>query len=256
MAKEQNDRVDKVFISYTVYKPDKTYREEWYIPLAVFESCLKHDGDIGEQILDAIGQTQGYNKMTEKEQLFQKFFNGAGEKIDAVKMTLEQIMAWEQELELICLEAKATLQKVSQVKRERVEKLSQSERDKLITKPDILVSDALNGVKRRADKLSKADKLRESLRSLGLSEEEIIQQMSGIKIDETKKKVNEPVKLMDDAKKFTFNGTPDPIDENGNPEKVKVSQRDIQNESNAGNLRERVEKIVDEPPFDPSTLFG
>src|SRR4051812_8544345 len=105
---------DAVFVDLKLRaKSGQVTRLERIIPLAVYEAIEKD--------------------MTDKEKLFMQFFSQAYDKCITVdKMTLQQIIVWENELELIALEAKATQQGAAKARKEREEKLSKSERDKLI----------------------------------------------------------------------------------------------------------------------------
>jgi hypothetical protein len=125
--------------------------------------------------------------MNDRDELFKSLFQSAYEKgLDVSQMSIEQIEVWEMELADIAFRAKATLQGVSKAKKERVDKLSKSERDKLITNPDLLVSDSIKTVKKRADRMSAMDKVIASMRAMNMSEEDIKAAMGNVKIDENK----------------------------------------------------------------------
>jgi len=121
--------------------------------------------------------------MTEREQLFARFFT---EEVKLVtEMSIEEIGRRIEELEQIAFEARVKVQAADKVKKERVAKLSESEREKLISSPELTVSDAINAIDKRKKRLSAADKLLDNLLKLGLSREEALQQMGAIKVTES-----------------------------------------------------------------------
>jgi len=141
----------------------------------------------------------------DRVELYKKFYDGAALKV--ASMTLDQLIARGDELEEIIIEAKAEAQATTAERRKREANLSRSEREKLITKPDITGTEALNGPKVRKDRMSKADKLRETYVSLGMSEAEINAIMKNISVDETKKKAPEVIKRLgatDSKERYTF----------------------------------------------------
>lgn len=119
------------------------------------------------------------------KELHARFFNSETTEV-VPDMDLETLSNHIQELEMIAFEAKSRLQAATQNKRERVAKLRLAEREKLISNPDISGSDALTAVSKRKERLSKADKLKQTLGSLGISTEDLKSIMGNIKIDETK----------------------------------------------------------------------
>lgn len=119
------------------------------------------------------------------KELHARFFNNEATEI-VPNMELEQLSAHIQELEMIAFEAKTRLQAATQNKRERVAKLRLAEREKLISNPDISGSDAITAVGKRKERLSKADKLKQTLGALGISTDDMKSIMGNIKIDESK----------------------------------------------------------------------
>lgn len=168
------------------------YTEYWskLIPLAVFDEIA--------------------HIMNEKELLFSEFFNKAMKDITVSGMTIHDLTVWIEELEKTVLEGKATLQAAHQSKREKIANLSESDRDKLLSSNPPLVSDALSAVKKRKERMSKADKLHESLIAAGMSEEDARKISGTIKVDESKQSAT-PV-LSDSTKQYVFNGIPEDVD--------------------------------------------
>lgn len=80
-----------------------------------------------------------------------------------------------EELEVICAEGKATLRAYADEQMERHAKMTKEERENLLSKVSPLLngSDALKQVQIRKDRMSKADKVKESLKALGLPDEEV-----------------------------------------------------------------------------------
>jgi DNA repair exonuclease SbcCD ATPase subunit len=154
----------------------------------------------------------GIDKMNEREEKFKTLFQAAYERaLDVNILTIQELEAWEVELVDIAFTAKTTLQGVSKAKGERVSKLSKSERDKLITSPELLVSDAVSTVKKRADRMSKIDKLILSMKAMNMSEEDIKSALANVKVDESKQTL-ESEKSQPTEVRTVFNGTPEPID--------------------------------------------
>jgi hypothetical protein len=120
--------------------------------------------------------------MTEREQLFARFFTEETKLVS--EMSIEEIGRRIEDLELIAFEARAKVQAADKIKKERVAKLSESEREKLISSPELAVSDAISAIDKRKKRLSAADKLLDNLLKLGLSREEALQQMGAIKVTE------------------------------------------------------------------------
>lgn len=141
-------------------------------------------------------------RMTEKEELFARFFSQAYNKgKDISQMDFTELDSWIRELENTVFEAKATLQGASQAKREREANLKTSEREKIRTADgQYVTSDAINSVNKRKERMSKTDKVIESYRALGMSEEDINGILKNIKPDETSQAiVNQGLNLNKDA---------------------------------------------------------
>lgn len=87
--------------------------------------------------------------------------------------TLDEIIEREKVLEMIIFEGKAKLGAVSAEKRKRIANLSVEERERLLTNPDLNVSDSISAVKSRKDRMSKMDKAVNDMRAQGIPEEMI-----------------------------------------------------------------------------------
>lgn len=156
-----------------------------------------------------------------KDDLFRTLFLAAKERaLDVSVMTIQQLETWEQELADIAFRAKAKLQGVTAAKKERVSKLHKDERDKLLTNPDLLVSDAISTVKKRKDRMSTIDKLVESMQKMNMSTEDIKAAIANVKVNESNqsleteiraKELNNPTSLRS-AVPTVFNGIPESID--------------------------------------------
>lgn len=127
-------------------------------------------------------------QMTEDEALFASFYNNQDVVSKCNTMSIEELLLWEEDLRKIVLEAKATQQRVTSTRKDRVAKLSKEERDKLITNPDGTVSEAINAVKVRKDRMTAADKLNKLLAGMGIENSADI--MKNIKVDETKQAIH------------------------------------------------------------------
>lgn len=132
----------------------------------------------------------------ELEELHARFFNDETTNVVA-NMDLAQLEEHIHTLEMIAFEAKVRIQGATANKRERVAKLRQSERDRLVSNPGISGSDALAAIAARKENLNtadkkaklrqtKADKAVESLAALGMSSEEIAKILGKAKIAEPK----------------------------------------------------------------------
>lgn len=196
--------------------------------------------------------------MTEKEELFAQFFSQAYNKGKAIDdMTLTELDAWIRDLEKTTFEAKATLQGASQAKREREANLVSSERDKLRnTDGSFVTGDAINAVNKRKDRMTKKEKLEETYRNLGMSEDDIKSLLGQIKVDETRQ-VTPVVGALSGQ---VFNGTPKPIDtcSECNADYPAGSKHTCERKPNL------IDKIVESmlkpkeesKPFDVGDLFG
>lgn len=126
-------------------------------------------------------------KMSEEDQkeMHIQFFNQTCAK-SAEFSTFQELDEWIEKLEVIAAQAKASAQGALHGKRERVAKLSKEEREKLVSNPDLTGTDAFGAVKARATRMTQADKLVQTYRSLGMSEEEIKVLVGNIKTSEDK----------------------------------------------------------------------
>jgi hypothetical protein len=156
--------------------------------------CIGHrDFDLGlASSLIAINRRGEsiYMSLSEKEQkeLHTEFFN-KGLSMAVSTATIEELDTKLDSLARIAYEAKCLVQGVAEGKRQRVAKLSKEERDKLITKPDLTTSDAFQSVKKRADRMSQADKLVQTYRNMGMDDETIQEMLGKIKIKESQQSV-------------------------------------------------------------------
>jgi len=191
-------------------------------------------------------------QMTEKEELFAKFFSQAynkGKSID--EMTFEELDSWIRELESIVFEGKATLQGASQAKRERELNLKNSEREKLRNSDSLFPhTDAINAVNKRKDRMSKRDKTFEMLIK-PLSEGGAF----GMSHDEANKFLNDNIAVNEEtqAAKNNLNQARPLSDPDGSKAKTE--------EENKPNLIDKIVENMLKPkpesvPFDASSLFG
>lgn len=123
-------------------------------------------------------------------------------------MSYEQQLAWEEELEMIVIEAKAGIQRSSQKRREKQASMSKEERDRLITNPDMSVGEGLLAPKLRKDRQSKADKMSADFAAMNIPADMINQLMAGIQPGKTSVTENKP-------KEFVFNAEEKVISSNG-----------------------------------------
>jgi len=159
-----------------------------------------------------VGECMDNEKRVE---LHSRFYSKANELI--CNMSYEQQLAWEEELEMIVIEAKASIQASSQKRREKQASMSKEERDRLITNPDMSVSEGLLAPKIRKDRQSKADKMADDFAAMNIPPEMINALMAGIipgktAVTETKKK------------DFVFNAEEKVVNSNG------TRQEDLLNE--------------------------
>lgn len=174
--------------------------------------------------------------MTEQEKLFASFFSQAYNKgVSIGEMSFEELGEWIKELEKTIFEAKATLQGAAQAKRERIANLAASEREKLISPSnESNGSDALASIKKRKDRMSKLEKLEETYRGLGMSDEDIKTALALVKVSE-ELPISNPKKVNEEAVKASNEGKPSLLD--------KIVDSIINT------------KPKDETPFDPDDLF-
>lgn len=176
--------------------------------------------------------------MTESEEKFVTLFKEAYDKAaDVSTMSYETLDNWITNLEDILLTAKAQVQGATLAKKERKAKLSKEERDKT---PEgyVLsdVSDSIASVKKRADRISKRDKTEQSLKDLGLSDDDVKKMMSKISVNEDTQPAKNAV---------TFHKTQEQIE----------SKAGFNLDSLVDNILKK-ENAEPEPAFDPSKLFG
>ncbi len=105
-----------------------------------------------------------------RKELHAEFYNK--ERLSVSSMSDAELYAEIEELEVICAEAKPRLRAAADEQRERYAKLTKEEREQLISESGrgLTGSDALNSVKIRKDRMTKADKTIESLKALGLDD--------------------------------------------------------------------------------------
>lgn len=167
---------------------------------------------------------------SQRVDLFKKFFGESATKV--ASMSLDALDSYIDELETVVIEAKASLQAATHNKRERVASLSQSERDKLITKPEITGSEALSVTKKRKEKLTKADRLIKDYMASGIPEAEAREMVSKIvKVDETKQQSTPTVRMQssDPMKRYVFNGNPTPLNDDGSVDVKAQAKLDAKN---------------------------
>jgi hypothetical protein len=176
-----NDILQRHCIYCNSYR-DREVNQDGFERSAILRRGILLYYDVGEST------TMDNDKRVE---LHSKFYTKANELIS--NMSYEQQVAWEEELEMIVIEAKASIQASSQKRREKQASMTKEERDRLITNPDMSVSEGLLAPKVRKDRQSKADQLVAGMAGMGISPEMINQLMSGITpgktiASETKKK--------------------------------------------------------------------
>lgn len=163
----------------------------------------------------------------EKYELHAKFF--AEETTFIKDKSYDEIEERIKELEDIIFRAKAFLSADTEKQRKSKADMTREQRDKLIDNPSLSVSDAISTVKKRADRMSKAEKLIEDMRAAGVDEAAIKLLMADVKVDEPKPNVLRAV----------FN---------------KSSKEEIEK------TKTETARVNDEPkasePFDPTKLFG
>lgn len=196
----------------------------------------------------------------EKRAELHSLFYTNPEKVDFIqKSDYNALVEWEDTLEAIIIEAKAYTQRSQHERRERKAKMSEAERSKLISRPDMTVTEGLTGPRERKARMSNMEKLVETYKSLGMSEEEIKAAMSVIKVDPEKETTLPQPVLDGNSNKFVFNGSPTPLDDDG-----KIDEKAIKDKEKRDAIKEHRDieipkdiPIVTEPqPFDPSKLFG
>lgn len=114
--------------------------------------------------------------MTPNEELHAKFFNEES----ALVVTMDDADLEEhiQELEAIAREAKARILSATEEKRNRKAKSGNKAWRVEPIGPDPTVTDAVNKVKQRSQRIGKLDRMREKMAALGIPESELEQMMS------------------------------------------------------------------------------
>lgn len=125
--------------------------------------------------------------MTPQEELFAKFYNH--EKVLVKDMDIVQLREHREELQKIAFEAKARLVAADDENRERKAKTANKEWLVTDAKPDYDVSSAINVVKKRAERMSKMDKLRDQLAKAGIDEATIKEMVGNLEKKATDSKL-------------------------------------------------------------------
>lgn len=115
--------------------------------------------------------------MTPNEELFTKFYNH--EKILVKDMDTSMLREHRDELSRIAFEAKARLVASDDETRERKAK-SSALKDWSVTTHDVSVTDAINVVKARKERMTKMDRMREQLLKAGIDEDTVNEMVSGL----------------------------------------------------------------------------
>lgn len=235
-----------------------SHKDDAYFKLEIQESIRR-----GILIWYENGDTR-CNRMTndERVELHSKFFAQAGKLV--IEMTYDQLVSWEEELEKIVIEAKASLQRSSQERRERQAKMSKAERDKLITNPDMSVTEGLIAPKLRRDRMSAADKVKADMEKMNIPQDMIDALMKGVSSSGNPSLATVKHDPKANNKGFVFNGTPTPIDEDGNPEveKSKLIPTEERPEINWETKKDEPKSEPEPKPesststFNPDSLFG
>ena len=138
-------------------------------------------------------------------ELHSKFF---AETDNVIKdMSYDQLCKWEEELEVIVIQAKAQMQKSSMKRRDMQAKMTKEERDRLITNPEMSGTDGLLAPKIRKDRQSQADKLAADMAALGMTPD-VINSLMAQGIAPGKTAVSE--KKVDADKTYEFRHIPEP----------------------------------------------
>lgn len=125
--------------------------------------------------------------MTPQEELFARFYNH--EKVLVKDMDVVQLREHREELQKIAFEAKARLVAADDEARERKAKTSNKEWLVTDAKPDYDVSSAINVVKKRAERMSKMDKLTEQLKKAGIDDATIREMVGNLEKKATDSKL-------------------------------------------------------------------
>jgi hypothetical protein len=118
----------------------------------------------------------GCEKMTPQEELFAELFNGYKTKPSVNAMTDLELRAHREELSKIAFEAKAYAHAVDDILKERKPKGPQGFARSVNI--DDVSTDAINTIKERQKRMSKADKIQAGLEKLGISTADAAKLMS------------------------------------------------------------------------------
>ena len=157
------------------------------------DECIKYNVDI-----------KGLFNMTPQEELFSQLFNH--EKILVKDMDILALRAHRENLAKIAFEARAKLTAVDDEERERKRTNQTGKGFSRNLNIDETSSNAINTIKKRTEKLSKFDKIREGLIKMGMDEAAADSVMSARNIlDVTKKVQNQTAPEETEEKKIVFN---------------------------------------------------
>lgn len=167
--------------------------------------CIRRRGLITDYV--------GYLNMNEEKmvELHSKFFNQESQRIE--NMSYPELVTREEEFEEIVIGGRASIQAIREKKRKLTAQMTQAERDKLITRPDLTTGDALLIPKLRKDRQTKADKLADDMAKMGMSPEDINAMMGNIMPGKT---VVSEIKPKQDDSSFTFNQEKTPSEARSN----------------------------------------
>lgn len=122
-----------------------------------------------------LGGFDSMNNKETKEELHKRFFDTYNKEIILVQsMDYNTLIAHIRELEEICRDGRTMLTAAQTRQREMEAEMKLSDKEWLLSRntPDPNVSDAISAVKVRKDRMSKADKLLEQMKSLGIADAE------------------------------------------------------------------------------------
>lgn len=176
-----------------------SYRDEEYNHIELELATIVRRGL--DLILYNVERKEYIMKDEERADLFSKFYAQAGEEIVINNLSYTQLVEWEETLEKIVIEAKAKIRRSTDERNKQKLQMSKEERDRLITNPDMSITDGLTAPKLRQDRMSKADKVAADMAKLGITPDMINQLMGGIVPAKTV--VSERVEK--ENKGFTFN---------------------------------------------------
>jgi len=129
------------------------------------------------------------DKVTDKEELFVKFYQRGKTLVSA--MTDSDLRDHREGLHKIVIEAKASFQAADDEIRERDARKKSKDREWLRTVDNsVSVSDALNTIKTRKERMSKLDKARENLLKAGIAEDIVNEMIKGLEKGATEKSIS------------------------------------------------------------------